>query len=218
MRTIIIIALISIINIMEMYSQGKSNDREPYAAGRFYSADKETLKKNIEKLFNECKKTKENGIVRAIIVPHAGYVYSGKTAAAGFSTTKKDASYKNIFIIGSSHVQAFNGASVFNTGDYITPLGRAKVNREIADKLKAENRIFRFPVDYHLRDHNLEVQIPLIQYYYTNNPSIVPVIIGTNSTNIIKEIAEALRPWFTPENLFVISSDFSHYPSYNDAI
>jgi len=203
---------------MEIFSQGKSVDRQPYAAGRFYSADKETLKKDISQLFNDCIKTSENAEVRAIIVPHAGYVYSGKTAAAGFSVTPKNASYKNIFIIGSSHVISFQGASVYNTGDFITPLGKAKVNCELADKLKAENKVFQFPVDAHLRDHNLEVQVPLIQYYYANTPAIVPIVIGTDNTKIIKEIAEALRPWFTPENLFVISSDFSHYPSYKDAV
>ena len=203
---------------MEIFSQGKSVDRQPYAAGRFYSADKETLNKDISQLFNDCRKTSENAEVRAIIVPHAGYVYSGKTAAAGFSVTPKNTTYKNIFIIGSSHVISFQGASVYNTCDFITPLGKAKVNREIADKLKAENKVFQFPVDAHLRDHNLEVQVPLIQYYYTNTPAIVPIVIGTDNTKIIKEIAEALRPWFTPENLFVISSDFSHYPSYKDAV
>lgn len=203
---------------MEIFSQGKSVDRQPYAAGRFYSADKETLNKDISQLFNDCSKTSENAEVRAIIVPHAGYVYSGKTAAAGFSVTPKNASYKNVFIIGSSHVISFQGASVYNAGDFITPLGKAKVNREIGDKLKAENKVFQFPVDAHLRDHNLEVQVPLIQHYYVNTPAIVPIVIGTDNTKIIKEIAEALRPWFTPENLFVISSDFSHYPSYKDAV
>lgn len=215
---VIVIVFFSILNIMELFSQGKHVDREPYAAGRFYSADKETLKKDISQLFNDCKKTIENSEVRAIIVPHAGYVYSGKTAAAGFLVTPKNASYKNIFIIGSSHVDSFDGASVYNTGDYITPLGKAIVNHEIADKLKADNKVFRFPVDAQLRDHNLEVQVPLIQYYYTKTPAIIPIVIGTNNTKTIKEIAEALRPWFTPENLFVISSDFSHYPSYKDAV
>ena len=63
----------------------------------------------------------------------------------------------------------------------------------------------------------IEVQLPLIQYYFTDKPEIVPIIIGTNNTSTIKKIAEALKPWFTDDNLFVISSDFSHYPSYKDA-
>jgi hypothetical protein len=59
--------------------------------------------------------------------------------------------------------------------------------------------------------------LPFIQYYFSNNPSIVPIIIGTNNTGTIKKIAEALRPWFNRENLFIISSDFSHYPEYEAA-
>ena len=216
MRKVILI-LLSIINVMEIYSQGRTTDRQPYAAGRFYSADKETLTKDVSKLFSDCKKVRETGTVRAIIVPHAGYVYSGKVAAAAFSATPKDKSYKNIFLIGSSHVMSFEGASVYSTGDYITPLGRAVVNRGIAEKLKSDSRLFRFPVDVHDKDHNLEVQVPLIQHYFTTTPMIVPIVIGTNNTNTIKDIAEALREWFTDDNLFVISSDFSHYPSYKDA-
>jgi MEMO1 family protein len=216
MRTGLII-LLSIFSIMELSSQNKSIDRQPVAAGRFYSADMETLKKDLAKLFTDCKKPEADWNVRAIIVPHAGYEFSGKIAAAAFSTTPKNSKYKNIFIIGSSHVMAFEGASVYNTGDFITPLGRAVVNTEIADKLKKDNPIFNFPTAAHLQDHCLEVQVPFIQYYYNTTPKIVPVIIGTTSTGTIKKIAEALKPWFTPDNLFVISSDFSHYPAYEDA-
>ncbi len=64
---------------------------------------------------------------------------------------------------------AFDGASVYNTGDFITPLGKAVVNREIANKLKNENKVFNFPANAHLQEHSLEVQIPLIQYYYTRS-------------------------------------------------
>jgi AmmeMemoRadiSam system protein A/AmmeMemoRadiSam system protein B len=112
---------------------------------------------------------------------------------------------------------AFEGASVYNTGDFITPLGKATVNREIGDKLKT-NRVFNYPVDAHRQEHSIEVQVPLIQYYYSNPQKIVPIIIGSNNSSTIRNIAEALKPWFTPDNLFVISSDFSHYPSYEDAV
>ena len=111
----------------------------------------------------------------------------------------------------------FDGASVYNTGDYITPLGRVTVNREIADKLISDNKVFNYPVNAHIQEHSIEVQVPFIQYYFKETPMIVPIIIGTNNESTVKKIAEALRPYFTPENLFVISSDFSHYPSYADA-
>jgi hypothetical protein len=215
MRSLFVI-LVSIICIMEIFSQSKSIDRKPVAAGRFYAANPETLKNDVARLFSDCKKPDEGMNPRAIIVPHAGYVFSGKIAASSFSVTPKNATYENIFLIGSSHVMSFDGASVYSTGDFITPLGKITVNREIGEKLKKENPVLRFPPTAHLQDHCLEVQIPLIQYYYSVTPKIVPVIIGTTNPSDIKKIAEALRPWFTPENLFVISSDFSHYPSYED--
>lgn len=217
MRTILVV-LLSIFILMETHSQNKPTDRQPVAAGRFYSADKEILKKDIELLFEKCRKPSESNLIRAIISPHAGYVFSGKTAAAALSAIPKSTIYKNIFIIGSSHVMAFNGASVYNAGDYLTPLGRAVINNDIANKLIKENSVFKFPVNSHINEHSIEVQIPLIQTYFTNSPQIVPIIIGTDNEQTIKQIAEALRPWFIQENLFIISSDFSHYPPYKDAV
>jgi AmmeMemoRadiSam system protein B len=198
---------------METFSQSRSSDRMPAVAGRFYSADKETLTKDISGLFENCVKTAAGAEVRAIISPHAGYVFSGKVAASAFSVIDRNVKYKNVFIIGSSHVMAFEGASVYNTGDFVTPLGKLTVNREIADRLK-EEKLFSFPVNAHIQEHSLEVQMPLMQYYFRNMPMIVPIILGTNNTKNIRKIAEILRPRFTSENLFVISSDFSHYPSY----
>ncbi|NSW94027.1 MAG: AmmeMemoRadiSam system protein A, partial [Bacteroidales bacterium] len=94
---------------------------------------------------------------------------------------------------------------------------RMKVNQELANKLKNEHRVFNHPVSAHFQEHSIEVQIPFIQYYFKSDPMLVPIIIGTNNTSTIKKIADALRPYFTRENLFVISSDFCHYPDYEDA-
>ena len=216
MQTVFIV-LLSIFTIMETFSQSITTDRQPVAAGRFYPADKEELTKMVAKLFQDCKKSNSDLEVRAIITPHAGYIFSGKIAATAYSSVPSNAVFKNIFIIGSSHIMYFDGASVYNTGDYITPLGKVKVNREIANTLILKNKVFAFPTDAHLKEHSIEVQLPLIQYYFKEKPTIVPIIIGTDNQNTIKKIAEALRPWFNQENLFIISSDFSHYPDYNNA-
>ncbi len=214
----IFISLLSILTIMDTFSQNITTDRQPYAAGRFYSADKKVLTSDLSLLFRNCKKPAENWNVRAIISPHAGYSYSGRISASAFSAIPQNAVYKNIFIIGSSHVMYFDGASVYNCGDYITPLGKITVNKEIANKLISDNKVFKFPVDAHIKEHSIENQVPFIQYYFKNTPAIIPIIIGTDNVNTVRKIAEALRPWFVPENLFIISSDFSHYPGYSDAI
>ena len=215
MRRLMFIAL-TILITLKAFPQVRSADREPYAAGKFYPSDKETLTKDLSQLFSSCIKTTENWKVRAIISPHAGYEFSGGIAASAFSCIPKNAVYKNIFIIGSSHIMAFEGASVYHTGDYVTPLGKLKVNKDIADKLRS-NSVFMFPETAHIQEHSLENQMPFIQYYFPGPQQIVPIIIGTDNISTIKAIAEALKPWFNDDNLFVISSDFSHYPSYKDA-
>ncbi len=198
--------------------QNTSNDRQTVAAGRFYPADKDLLLAELAHLFETCKKPTEYPEVRAIIAPHAGYMFSGKTAAAAFSSLKKNSVFKNIFIIASSHVMTFEGASIYCRGDYQTPIGKINVNRQLANQLISENKVFDFPDNCHLKEHSIEVQLPFIQYYFGEESVIVPVIIGTDNKEKISEIALALKPWFIDENLFIISSDFSHYPSYQDAV
>ena len=209
--------ILSTLFAMEIFPQNINIDREPVAAGRYYSADPATLKNDLKQLFSAGEKADEMMDIRAIISPHAGYVFSGEVAASAFSAIPENRKYKNIFLIGSSHVMAFDGASVYNTGDYITPLGKIKVNREIANAIRNSSPLFSYRTDAHIQEHSLEVQIPFIQYYFEDPPQIVPIIIGTNNIDNIRAISEALRPYFTEDNLFVISSDFSHYPPYNRA-
>lgn len=213
----VLFILIFIFLAMENNSQTRSFDRQPVAAGRFYPAGRETLVRDITRHFDECVKLTGSHKVRAVISPHAGYVFSGKIAASAFSSVDRTRPIKNIFLIGSSHIMAFEGASVYVSGDFVTPLGKAVVNREIGEQLRRENRLFNTSVSAHQQEHSLEVQIPFIQHWFGPDQKIVPIIIGTNNTGSIKRMAETLKPWFTDDNLFVISSDFSHYPSYNDA-
>lgn len=216
MRNILALLIIMLF-AMDLNSQNKMIDRQPVAAGRFYPAGKESLSRDISGLFAKCKKTAGNQRVRALISPHAGYVFSGRIAASALSAIPEDHGYDNIFIIGTSHVMAFDGASVYHAGDFVTPLGKAVVNKDIANRLRKEHRVFNFPLTAHDQEHSIEVQIPLIQHYFSTQPEIVPIIIGSRNDRILRQITNALRPWFTPDNLFIISSDFSHYPSYKDA-
>jgi len=202
---------------MKGFSQNSTDDRQPVAAGRFYPAGADLLLSELSEMFESCKKTSGSMDVRAIISPHAGYMFSGKTAAAAFSSLKKKYAFQNIFILASSHVMTFDGASVYYKGDYLTPLGRVRVNKKIACQLTLENKVFDFPDTCHIKEHSIEVQLPFIQYYLKEDSVIVPVIIGTDNKEKISEIAKALKPWFNNDNLFIISSDFSHYPSYQDA-
>jgi AmmeMemoRadiSam system protein B/AmmeMemoRadiSam system protein A len=192
-------------------------DREPYAAGKFYSNNPEELRSDLKKLFEKAVPKKTENVL-AIIAPHAGYIFSGEVAASAYNQIDRNKKYEHIFMIASSHVKYMDGASVYYRGNYKTPLGTVKVDRELAKKLVDENSVFRFDQEADAYEHSLEVQLPFLQYLLGNNLNIVPIIIGGQSPKVSEEIAAILKPYLNGKNLFVISSDFSHYPRYQDAI
>jgi len=192
-------------------------DRQPAFAGSFYPGSKAALESQLKKLFQEAAPAELKGRVQTLIVPHAGYDYSGVVTASAFKSIPPDATYENIFIIATSHHAQFNGASVYPGASYITPLGKLPVNQDIANALIGEHRNISYHEEAHDREHSIEVQIPFIQYHFKNPPPLVPIVLGSSSLSAARDLATALIPYFTPENLFIISTDFSHYPSYQDA-
>ncbi|MEI8046691.1 MAG: AmmeMemoRadiSam system protein B [Bacteroidota bacterium] len=193
-------------------------NRQPAVAGQFYPSDSAELQRTLKKLFSKAPELVADSEVRAIISPHAGYVFSGEVAAAAFKQLDPEKEYKTIFVIGSSHRNSFAGGSVYSIGNYITPLGTVKTDFETAQKLVAENKVLAFDPHYHNAEHSIEVQIPFLQYYLEKDFKIVAILLGTQNKETCRQIAAALKPYFSPENLFVISTDFSHYPAYSDAV
>ncbi|HUW91521.1 MAG TPA: AmmeMemoRadiSam system protein B [Bacteroidales bacterium] len=218
MKTVIVIIIALILPLMSINGQRAGNDRQPAVAGSFYPSGSEMLRSDLQEFFSTCKGPSAGTRVRAIIVPHAGYVFSGHTAAAAFAAIPSDAEYDNIFLIGASHRFAFEGAAVFTSGDMITPLGTVAVNRTAGEKLINESNMFFTKDDAHKTEHSLEVELPFIQYHLKKTPSVIPILIGTRNRDILISLASSLKPYFNKKNLFVISSDFSHYPSYSDAV
>ena len=194
----------------------KPVNRKPAVAGQFYPSDPEILKNDLSGYFrNAVSKPREN--IFAIISPHAGYVFSGQIAAEAFSAINPEQKYQHIFVLAPSHRSAFEGASVYARGNYETPLGEVLVDRELGLEIITKNKVMSFSDNAHLQEHSLEVQLPFLQYRLKNEFKIVPIIIGTQSPEICRQIAAVLKPYFTSGNLFIISSDFSHYPKYTDA-
>ena len=196
--------------------EGPKTDREPAAAGKFYPANPDTLRAQLSELFHEARSRSVSNL-QAVICPHAGYIFSGKVAASAINQVDPDKTYDNIFIIGSSHQASFMGASIYNKGDYKTPLGKVPVNIQLADELIKSNTVFSYVYNADLSEHSLEVQVPFLQYHMKKAFRIVPIVIGSQSAQTCKKIALALKPYFNDKNLFIISTDFSHYPAYNDA-
>lgn len=193
-------------------------NRQPAVAGSFYPSDPIELRQMLKLYFAKAPILHADGNVMAVISPHAGYVFSGEVAAAAFSQLDPEKEYKTIFILGSSHRNSFQGASVYSIGNYVTPLGPVATDMAIAQKLANENNVLGFDPQFHKSEHSIEVQIPFLQYFLKKDFKIVPILLGTQDQNTCEQIAKALKPYFLPENLFVISTDFSHYPSYKDAI
>lgn len=187
-------------------------------ANRFYTGNPEELSQEVDSFLalHSSRTTYQN--VAALIVPHAGYYFSGNVAASAYMTLDPKKSYKRIFLLGPSHHEWLNGASVNSKVDYYaTPLGNVKVDRETAQQLIDTDSVFSYKAAAHAQEHCLEVQLPFLQRRLDEVPPIVPIIISTNDYSKLKRMAEMLRPYFTDDNLFIISSDFSHYPSYEDA-
>jgi AmmeMemoRadiSam system protein B/AmmeMemoRadiSam system protein A len=192
-------------------------DRPPAVAGQFYSSQPDQLRKDLGQLFNKAH-SREASNVAAIISPHAGYVFSGQVAASSFNQLDEKKKYENIFILASSHRYAFEGASIYDKGNYETPLGKVKVNLDLAQQLVEEYPFFNNRSDAHLHEHSLEVQLPFLQYKLGNDIQIIPIVLGTQSANTCEKMASVLKPYLNEKNLFGISSDFSHYPEYDDAV
>jgi AmmeMemoRadiSam system protein B/AmmeMemoRadiSam system protein A len=192
-------------------------DRQPAVAGMFYPAEAGELQRTLERLFAMEGPSDVRARPLALISPHAGYVYSGEVAASAYRLLDPDTRYERIFILGPSHRVPFDGAAVYCSGDFLTPLGRVRVDRNLGRQLVAGHSVFSERTDAHLHEHSIEVQIPFLQHRLQQEFSIVPIAIGTGDPATCEEIADALRPYLRSENLFIISTDFSHYPSYEDA-
>ena len=193
-------------------------------ANRFYTGDAKELSEEVDSFLALHAKDRKYEHVAALIVPHAGYYFSGNVAAAAYQSIPDGKTYKRLFLLGPSHHEWLDGASVNTEYDYYsTPLGDVKVDIETArlltntDGTDKTDSVFFYSPKAHDREHCLEVQLPFLQRRFGEVPPIVPIIISTNDYRKLQRIANMLKPFFTEENLFIVSSDFSHYPKYEDA-
>jgi len=195
--------------------KGKT-DRVPAVAGSFYPSDAGDLTKML-KAFFRTETTSSDEQPLALVVPHAGYIFSGEVAAAGFRMLERDKSFRHIFIIGPAHRTWFNGAAIYTQGNFVTPLGKVPID-PLASELVQKHRLIVDNQAPHKEEHCIEVQLPFLQYWLKKPFSIIPILVGGDSEKTAEVLAEMLSPYFTNDNLFVISADFSHYPAMEDAV
>ncbi len=189
--------------------------RHQQVAGYFYPAEKDKLEKDISLLLQVAKPEKLVDNIFGIIVPHAGYVYSGKTASYAYNLLKGK-NYKKVIIISPSHSEYFPGISIYNGDAYETPLGLVEIDQEAADKIVENSKIIFRGIEGHRKEHALEVQIPFLQSVLKDF-KIVPIVMGDQGKMFIDELTEKLSKVVDDKTLIVASSDMSHFYSAEEA-
>lgn len=189
--------------------------RHQQVAGYFYPAEKEKLESDISLLLKVSRPEKSFNKIFGIVSPHAGYVYSGKTAAYVYNLLK-DKSYKTVIVISPSHAEFFPGISIYDGDGYETPLGIVEIDNEITDKIVENSKIIFRGVQGHRREHALEVQIPFLQSVLKDF-KIVPIVMGDQSKMFVDHLAEKISKVVDEETLVVASSDMSHFYDASEA-
>ena len=189
--------------------------REPAVAGAFYPAGKADLSSAVDGYLSKAEVSGIGKYVKGLIVPHAGYDYSGPVAAYGYKTLIGQ-DIKRVVLVGSSHHEYFEGASVYLKGYYKTPLGLVEIDSEFNKKLMAKSDKISYHQSADSQEHSLEVQLPFLQRVLGDNFKIVPIIIG-NQPGAVDILINALKNLIDENTLLIASSDLSHYPKYEDA-
>lgn len=189
--------------------------RHQQVAGYFYPAEKGKLQQDISLLLKVAKPEKSFNKIFGIVSPHAGYIYSGKTAAYAYNLLK-DKSYKTVIVISPSHSEYFPGISIYDGDAYETPLGIVELDKEMSIKLSENSKIIFRGIQGHRREHALEVQIPFLQSVLKDF-KIVPVVMGDQSKMFVDHLAEKISEVVDEKTLVVASSDMSHFYSSEEA-
>jgi len=197
-----------------MNSPGTSGEvRTAAVAGAFYPARKEYLQRAVSEFLASSQGKDLPSPPKALIVPHAGYPYSGPIAGSGFASLLEKKDVKRAVLLGPSHHFEFAGLALSEAAAFETPLGVVPVDMESGEKLRALPQVQRFSPP-HKNEHCLEVELPFLQHLF-HDFAIVPLLVGDAKD---EEIAEALELlWGGPETIFIISSDLSHYFDYETA-
>jgi MEMO1 family protein len=191
--------------------------RQPAVAGQFYPENAGKLKRAVETYLRDARPLNVAQPL-AIVVPHAGYAFSGQIAADAYRAIQAT-KYDTVVILGTNHTTTgFHGISVCPRGSFRTPLGSVAVDEGIAGALLVADKECNDRQDVHVREHSLEVQLPFIQHLFPS-AKIVPVIVGEPDVRMCQRFGEALASTLRGRRaLIVASSDLSHYPAYQDAI
>ncbi|MBZ5638732.1 MAG: AmmeMemoRadiSam system protein B [Acidobacteriia bacterium] len=186
----------------------------PAVAGTWYPGSPEALAREVDALLDRAPAPPEEdiGVVVALIEPHAGYAYSGETAAHGFRRLK-GARYERVLLLGPSHYARFRGAALPDADALRTPLGDVPIDRETVRALEGRPGFMVSTAAFE-REHCLEAEVPFLQRALQPGWRAVPVLLGSGTVGEeAARVADGLRPFLGAGTLTVVSSDFTHFGS-----
>jgi MEMO1 family protein len=191
-----------------------SQIRSPAVAGVFYPANARALKTMIDEMLATVVTDETGSPPKAIIAPHAGYVYSGPIAASAYARIRSVRDrISRVVLLGPAHRVPVNGLALPVSTAFATPLGDVAVDQDAVDAVSELPQV-RVLKDAHTLEHSLEVHLPFLQTVLSDF-KILPLVVGDVSADGVAEVLE--RVWGGPETLIVISSDLSHYHDYKTA-
>lgn len=189
--------------------------RAAAVAGSFYPRDPGRLGRNIQTMLQNVVKAETlPGAIKALIVPHAGYIYSGPVAASAYASLLplRD-TVRRVVLLGPTHRVYVSGLALPGVQAFETPLGRIPVDSDAAHFLRPLPQVSVSPAAHEL-EHSIEVQLPFLQQVL-HSFQLVPLAVGEATSRAVAEVIDAL--WGGPETLIVVSSDLSHYLPYRAA-
>jgi len=187
--------------------------RQPAVAGQFYPGDAKHLKDIISNYLSEVPEV-ESPRPKAIIAPHAGYIYSGPIAATAYAhLAQSNGEVSRVVLLGPAHWVPIRGLAASQAAGFATPLGVVPVDAEVQEAILSLDQV-EVREDAHAREHSLEVQLPFLQTIFTDF-SLLPLVVGQATPEEVAEILETV--WGGSETVIVISSDLSHYHNYESA-
>jgi len=193
------------------------NNRPSILAGTWYPGNAVTLKKAVQGYLSRAKAHPLHGTLKALIVPHAGHMYSGPVAAHAYRLLRGK-NFKRIILVGPSHRMRFKGVSVNLQTGYETPLGIVPVDMEMARRIMDTGSHMSWIKKAHAVEHSLEIQLPFLQTVL-NDFRIVPILMGRQDLGTCFSLADSLVRILgsSRDTLLLASTDLSHYHSYAQA-
>jgi AmmeMemoRadiSam system protein B len=188
--------------------------RQPTVDGQFYPGDPNVLGESIAKFIDDAVLPDDLGTVRAVIAPHAGYIYSGPTAGYAFKALATvPEKHWTVFLLGPAHRVPFHGVALGDFAAFKTPLGDAAVATDRIEEMLGRSPLYTRAPMAHIPEHCLEVEVPFLQETLADF-ALVPMLFGDVNPH---DVGQELSPHIGPDDLIVVSNDLSHFFSYDQA-